>query len=125
MFTTMDSILSQWHIFNFLCVSKSTLPKVLCQCTPLYPSGPVPKHVSISQWHYVKVYIYFLVALCQCIHILVALCQCIRLFSSGTMPMYTSIFLLHCANTNLYDYFPVALWQYLLIHVCILIVLRV
>src|SRR6218665_1006115 len=68
--STMDSILSQWHIFNFgddvrfehsyaFSVSQNPLYRkcsanarlyilvALCQCTPLYPSGTVPKYTSI------------------------------------------------------------------------------
>src|SRR6218665_3671319 len=101
--------------------------EALCQYMYLWPSGTVPKYTSIPQWHCAKVYLYTLVALCQSIPLYPSGTVPMYAYLSGIVPKYTSmaIFLLRFANTYLYDYFPVALWQYLLIHVCILIVLKV
>src|SRR6218665_3362274 len=101
----------------------------LCQSVPLLRSGTVPMYAyhsgTMPMYTYTSIFLWNSAK--ACLYTLVALCQSVSLYPSGTVSKYTSmvIFLLHCANTYLYDYFPVALLQYLLIHVCILIVLKV
>src|SRR6218665_2051625 len=105
---------------------------------PLLRSGTVPMYAYHSGSANVHLYGYFLVEQRQSVPLYPSGIVPMYAYHSGTVSKYTSmaIFLLHCANT--YLYFPVALCQYLFIHlfssgtvpmhalnVCILIVLKV